>query len=250
MAQRKDGKIWIDGLDTQFTGQSLSSLDLIESESHHPTVPVLPDLWVVKIGGQSIMDRGAVAVLLALMWRSRVSYPLKAAALAAGTLLITPYLFLYDLMVLAIAVAFLIRIGLRRGFRRYELPALGLVAALFMALAFIHVRDSHFGTTDVTMTCLLVWSVSRLIDGHLSKRRRDFVIGGILGGLAAATKYNAALLIVPLITSYLLNIFEQPPEERQQAVRDPRLFAYGLPFLAAFAIGVPSGALTWSPPLS
>jgi hypothetical protein len=37
---------------------------------------------------------GTVAVLLALMWRSRVSYPLKAAALAAGTLLITPYLFL------------------------------------------------------------------------------------------------------------------------------------------------------------
>src|SRR2546430_8034910 len=75
---------------------------------------------------------GAVAVLLALMWRSRISYPLKAAALAAGTLLITPYLFLYDVMVLAIAVAFLVRIGLNRGFQRYELPALALVAALLM----------------------------------------------------------------------------------------------------------------------
>jgi len=74
----------------------------------------------------------AVAVVLALMWRSRLSYPLKAAALAAGTLLITPYLFLYDEMVLAIAVAFLVRIGLKRGFQRYELPALGLVAALLM----------------------------------------------------------------------------------------------------------------------
>jgi len=62
MPKRKDGKIWIDGLDTQFTGQSLSSLDLIESESRHPTVPVLPDLWVVKVGGQSVMDRGARAV--------------------------------------------------------------------------------------------------------------------------------------------------------------------------------------------
>jgi molybdenum storage protein len=61
-SRKKDGKIWIDGLETQFTGQTLSSLDLIESESHHPTVPVLPDLWVVKVGGQSIMDRGAVAV--------------------------------------------------------------------------------------------------------------------------------------------------------------------------------------------
>src|SRR3984893_1750209 len=74
----------------------------------------------------------AVAVVLALMWRSRVSYALKAAALAAGTLLITPYLFLYDVLVLAIAVAFLVRIGLNRGFRRYELPALGVVAALLL----------------------------------------------------------------------------------------------------------------------
>ena len=55
---------------------------------------------------------GTVAVVLALMWRSRVSYSLKAAALATGTLLITPYLFMYDMMVLAVPVAFLVRIGL------------------------------------------------------------------------------------------------------------------------------------------
>jgi hypothetical protein len=35
-------------------------------------------------------------------------------------------------MVLAIPVAFLVRIGLRGGFRRHELPALALVAALLM----------------------------------------------------------------------------------------------------------------------
>ena len=38
---------------------------------------------------------GTVAIVLAMMWRSRsISYSLKAAGLAAGTLLITPYLFL------------------------------------------------------------------------------------------------------------------------------------------------------------
>jgi hypothetical protein len=89
---------------------------------------------------------GTVAVLLALMWRSRVSYPLKAAALAAGTLLITPYLFLYDLMILAIPVAFLVRIGLREGFRRYELPALALVAALLMCFPFVG-APTGFGAT-------------------------------------------------------------------------------------------------------
>ncbi len=72
----------------------------------------------------------SVAVVMALIWRSRVPYTLKAAALAAGTLLTTPYLFMYDMMVLAIPIAFLIRIGLKTGFRAYELPVLGAVVAL------------------------------------------------------------------------------------------------------------------------
>ena len=78
----------------------------------------------------------SVATVLVLMWRSRVPYTLKAAALAVGTLLTTPYLFLYDMMVLAIPVAFLVRIGLKRGFRPYELPALGAALALFLTFTF------------------------------------------------------------------------------------------------------------------
>ena len=78
----------------------------------------------------------SVAVVLALMWRSRIPYTLKAAALAVGTLLTTPYLFMYDMMVLAVPVAFLVRVGLREGFRRYELPALGCALALFFVFTF------------------------------------------------------------------------------------------------------------------
>jgi len=101
---------------------------------------------------------GTVAVLLALMWRSRsVSYPLKAASLAAGTLLITPYLFLYDVMVLAIAVAFLVRIGLDEGFARHELPALGLVVALLMIYPLLG-APTGFGATLV-VTALIGWRV-------------------------------------------------------------------------------------------
>jgi hypothetical protein len=78
----------------------------------------------------------SVAVVLALMWRSRVPYTLKGAALAVGTLLITPYLFVYDMMVLAIPIGFLVRIGLKRDFRPYELPALGAVVALITCYMF------------------------------------------------------------------------------------------------------------------
>jgi len=92
---------------------------------------------------------GTVAVALALMWRSRtLNYSLKAAGLAAGALLITPYLFLYDLMVLAIAVAFLVRVGLEDGFARHELPALGLVVALLMIYPLLG-APTGFGATLV-----------------------------------------------------------------------------------------------------
>lgn len=78
---------------------------------------------------------GAVAVTVVLIWRSSVRYSLKAASLAAGTLLTTPYLFMYDVTVLAIPVAYLVRIGMSRGFRSYELPALGVAAMLLVAFS-------------------------------------------------------------------------------------------------------------------
>ena len=96
----------------------------------------------------------AVAVALALMWRSRVPYTLKAAALAAGALLTTPYLFMYDMMVLAIPIAFLVRIGLKTGFRAYELPALGAVAALIGCYMFTGI-PTGLGATLVVSTLIL-----------------------------------------------------------------------------------------------
>ena len=60
---KKDGKIWIEGIDTELTGQSLSSRELRASLGRRKAIAILPDVWVIKIGGQSVMDRGAAAVL-------------------------------------------------------------------------------------------------------------------------------------------------------------------------------------------
>jgi len=80
---------------------------------------------------------GTVAIVLTLMWRNRhVRYSLKAASLAIGTMLITPYLFMYDMMVLAIPVAYLVRLGLSGGFLAYELPGLGCALGLILCFAF------------------------------------------------------------------------------------------------------------------
>jgi arabinofuranan 3-O-arabinosyltransferase len=85
------------------------------------------------------MVSGTVLAGVVMLWRSRADYALKAAALAAGTLLLTPYLFLYDMMVLAIPVGFLLRIGLAEGFRRGELASLGCAMSLLMAFPFFEI---------------------------------------------------------------------------------------------------------------
>ena len=84
--------------------------------------------WMLQMGLTVVVGGALIA-----LWRSRVRYSLKAAALATGTLLTTPYLFFYDVMVLAIAVAFLVRDGLHRGFGRYDWPLLALTFALLFS---------------------------------------------------------------------------------------------------------------------
>ncbi|MFQ5625487.1 MAG: glycosyltransferase 87 family protein, partial [Methyloligellaceae bacterium] len=66
----------------------------------------------------------AVAASLIWLWRSPAATPLKAAALAAGSLLATPYVLDYDMVVLALSIAFLAAHGLDKGFRDYEISVL------------------------------------------------------------------------------------------------------------------------------
>jgi arabinofuranan 3-O-arabinosyltransferase len=85
---------------------------------------------------QAILIAGA-ATLSAWLWRQRVPYEIKAPALAAAAMLATPYLYIYDFPVLAIPLAFLMRMGLRDGFRPYELPAMAVSCGLILAFPFV-----------------------------------------------------------------------------------------------------------------
>lgn len=74
-----------------------------------------------------------------------------------------------------------------------------LVAALFLALAFLHVRDSHFGVTDVTATCFILASFLFTVRLADSGATRDLIAAAVAAGLATSTKYNAALIAAPAL---------------------------------------------------
>ena len=104
--------------------------------------------WIVQAAGSI-----AVAVWLVFLWRSRAAFDLKAAALAAGALLATPYLYMYDVVVLAVAVAFLIRHALARGFSASEIAGLAAGGALILIYPYV---KSQTGLAAVLLVILLV----------------------------------------------------------------------------------------------
>jgi arabinofuranan 3-O-arabinosyltransferase len=105
--------------------------------------------WIVQ-GILSLL----LAVGLVWLWKSRAAFDLKAAALAAGALLATPYLFMYDLVVLAVAVAFLLRLALTREFlSRIEIAALTAAGALILIYPYV---KTNVGLAAVVIVMALV----------------------------------------------------------------------------------------------
>jgi arabinofuranan 3-O-arabinosyltransferase len=118
--------------------------------------------WSIQAGGSL-----ASAVGIIWLWRSRASFELKAAALAAAALIATPYVYMYDLAVLAVAVGFLLRFALERGVSTVEI--IGLGAASILILAFPYLK-TQVGLAAVFIALLLIAqrSFSQLRTNHFA----------------------------------------------------------------------------------
>jgi len=84
-------------------------------------------MWGGGVSLAYIVQGLASAVALcsvAWMWRRSADRDLKAALLLVATLLASPHVLDYDLMILAPAIAFMVAAGVARGFRRYEITLL------------------------------------------------------------------------------------------------------------------------------
>jgi hypothetical protein len=75
------------------------------------------------------------AVVIVGLWFGPASHNVKAAALCVGVIAVTPYVLTYDLPMLSLAAAFLVRDGLQCGFRGSERSVLLLAFLASMMLA-------------------------------------------------------------------------------------------------------------------
>ena len=126
--------------------------------------------------------------------------------------------------------------------RRISGPRTALASAWFLAVAILHVRDSHFATTDVLMTLLLTAALALLVRAVEPRPltlgdARLWAAAGIFGGLATAAKYNAAVIVGSIGAAQLLRV-RDAPDRRTPAVWLP-CFASLAAFVAAFFAGSP-----------
>lgn len=113
--------------------------------------------------------------------------------------------------------------------RRLCSERVAVIGAALLAVAFLHVRDSHFGVTDVPMTFMVLLAFAAIVSLPRDHPRWPPVAAAaFLCGLAASTKYNGGMIAAALVVALIVT-------------RAPRvLYAVaGASILAGFLVGTP-----------
>ena len=196
-------------------------------------------------------------VFAAVCW---VTDRLHAAMGGARAVDVTTYLLAGRTYVAAagtLTVLVLARLG-----HRVAGPRIALLAAACLAVAVLHVRDSHFALTDVVATLLAtlsLWALCAAIDRSTSRpggglgspgvsddaprRIRLFAMAGIFAGLAASTKYNAAAVAAAMPAAQLILVRCAPAGQRWRVVQWAPAGIYVALFPLAFLAATPFAVL-------
>lgn len=110
----------------------------------------------------------------------------------------------------------------------------GLLGASALAVAFLHVRDSHFATLDIPLTLACVAALYIAYRTIEARGVRPLLLNGIALGVAASLKYNGALVFAGIAAAQTLRV-------RAERTAWPRI----LPRLALIAaVGILTLAIT------
>jgi Dolichyl-phosphate-mannose-protein mannosyltransferase len=114
----------------------------------------------------------------------------------------------------------------------------GLLAALFMAVAFLHVRDSHYATTDVPMVFFVAAAMLAIVRVHCYRRAFDARLAGVLAGCAMGVKYNAVMLVLPMAIVEGIHAWQLRRDWRR-LLRETHLFRMAACCILMFLAGSP-----------
>jgi hypothetical protein len=122
--------------------------------------------------------------------------------------------------------------------REYFDRVTATLGALFIALAFLHVRDSHYATTDVPMTFFVMAAMLATLRVDRGRSAQDAWLAGALAGCAASTKYNAVLIVLPMALVEALHAWNLRRDWRR-ALRETQIFRMAAGSILVFALTNP-----------
>jgi len=136
-------------------------------------------------------------------------------------------------------VALLYRLG-----RVVHSPAHGLLAAGFLACAFLHVRDSALATVDVPLTFFVVLTLLGAAGVLHRGRWREYLWAGGAAGLATATKYSGVVVVLAVLAAHVLRVRGGAMPQRRLVLAGRLLAALGVAAVLFLAVN-PYLLLDW-----
>lgn len=120
---------------------------------------------------------------------------------------------------------------------------IALVACLFMAFSPVYIKWAHYASTDVPMLFLSLSSFYFIVRILKGGSWWDYILAGFLAGLAIATKYNAGLLIIPILIAHFIS-----PQQKTslKKILNKRLIVALLCLLLGFLLGCPFALLDYN----
>ncbi|MBL8161715.1 MAG: glycosyltransferase family 39 protein [Anaerolineae bacterium] len=137
--------------------------------------------------------------------------------------------------------------------RRLYSVEIGLLAALFTAVNFLHVRESQHGTPDISATTLVLGALlSYIVIAQKRAGRGHYIVAGLVTALAINTRITLVLLMFPLTFAHLtaVGLLEERNWLRLRrwfaAVLDVRVWWAALVFMATLLL---ANAQIWVNPV-
>jgi hypothetical protein len=96
--------------------------------------------------------------------------------------------------------------------RRMGSSRAGLLGALFLAVSFRHVVDSHYATVDIPMTLFAFWAVVMVVEDLSGRSRLSWWKYGLVAAFAVLNKLPAIVIFLPYLAGAFLRGGWRAPE--------------------------------------
>ena len=117
-------------------------------------------------------------------------------------------------------------------------PTAALASAAILAVAPVHVRESKFAKMQVPSGLWLVLAIGMMLRMPRRGRGSDYALAGFFSGLAAATHYQAVLIVLGVLAAHL-EVRHRENRPLMTALADARIYVAGLAAVLTFFCATP-----------